>query len=630
LADGSGWQLLQALPNSAQDRLAEGPRHGLFPPPSLAPAPEARARRHAGDRVFGRHFAAPRAVLPRFRRGYTLAAVDGAPESTAMLRPPSPESQQGALGPYLRALAAHPLLVVVVVLLSLVGSVAYLSHRSAHYKATADILFNPLPSNTQGANGLPLLRESGEASRLSQTAVSLLNTRQAAAAAAARLGREWTPTRVAQAITVQPQGQSDIIAITGEAGSPVGAELLANTYALATLSVRRELLRRQAASLLPELATRTPGPNEPLAQETHALLLALKNGQDPNFSLSQTANRPASPTGTATWLVIVLSLVAGFAIASVAVVVIELVSDRTRTSEELLEMYGLPVLAYVPALPRRNRPRPPLGDTARSRHRETTPRHRTGLRRLGLGGRRSPRPRADAVAMPPDVQEAFRMIRVQLDSDALAMREQADGGRTILVTSASSGDGKTTAVVSLGTALAEAEKRVILLDLDLRKPDLCRATGLTRPQGVTSLIMNGKDLDSVLTRTEIPGVTVLPAGPGASAQLLQPVVAQMSDLGEQLRDVADYVIIDTPPLGEISDAYQLLPFADEIVIVARPDNTRRTSFRFMRDLLSRANRVPRGMIIMGETVNPIGYYYAQNHAGENRLRRWLDRARIAQ
>jgi tyrosine-protein kinase len=508
-------------------------------------------------------------------------------------------SQQGAVAPYLRAVAAHPLLVAIVVLLALLGAAGWVAHRRPHYKASADILFNPLPSNNEGANGLPLLRESGEAGRLSQTAVALLNTHQAAAAAAARLGRGWSASRVARAVNVQPQGESDIISITAEADSASGAKRLANTYALATLAVREAQLRHEARRLLPAVSTRPAAPNELLAQERQSLLLALSNGQDPNFSLSQTASRPASPTDTSAVVVMVLALVAGFAIASVAAVLTELVSDRVRTSEELLDMSGLPALAYVPPLPRGYRPSSSAAD-----------------RNSGA---------------PAAVHEAFRMIRVQLDAPGEGMHGGVDGGRTILLTSASSGDGKTTSVVALGAALAEAGHRVVLVDLDLRKPDLCRATGLANRLGVTSLLMNGKELQSVLMPTELPGVTVLAAGPGASAQLLQPVVSQLSRLLEQICQTADYVIIDTPPLGEVADAYQLLPFADEIVLVARPDNTRRSSLRFMRDLLARANRTPRGVIIVGQRVRNLGYYhYGQAHADQGRLRRWLHRAPVAQ
>jgi capsular exopolysaccharide synthesis family protein len=519
--------------------------------------------------------------------------------------PPAPmhqQAQQGAMGPYLRAIKAHAFTVAIVMLMALLGSILWLHHRTAHYQATAAILFNPVPSNNEGGNGLPVLRESGDPTRLSQTAVSLLNTQQAAAATAQRLGPGWTAGRVAGAISVQVQGQSDIIAVTGEAGSAEEAQKLANAFASASLTARQAQLRSyaeaQPATLERErAATEGAGRNENLvAQERAALIAEFAKGQDPNFSLSQTAGLPGSPTGTPAWLVVVLSLIAGFAIGSVAAVVIEMVSDRVRESDELLGLYRLPVLAYVPALPRKA---------------QLAPNDEPGS------------------MLAAAAREAFGMVRVQLDAGS---EEAEANGRTIMITSATAGDGKTSSTAAIGVALAEAGHRVILVDLDLRKPGLSHLAGTASDNtiGLTSLLDGSRELSDVLTNTENPRLKMLAAGPRASAQLFQPVVSLMTRIIDELRDLADYVVIDTAPLGEVGDAYQLLPFADDIIIIARPDNTRRASFQFMRDLLVRAHRTPRGIVIVGEGVHGMSAYYRPAEPTEGPLvRRWLQRARLA-
>jgi Mrp family chromosome partitioning ATPase len=87
-------------------------------------------------------------------------------------------------------------------------------------------------------------------------------------------------------------------------------------------------------------------------------------------------------------------------------------------------------------------------------------------------------------------------------------------------------------------------------------------------------------------------------------------------------------VIDTPPLGEVSDAYQLLPFVDDVIVVARPGNTRRASFQFMRDLLGRAECTPLGMIIVGASPSRMSSaYYGQPPPDGPRARTWLSRAR---
>jgi capsular exopolysaccharide synthesis family protein len=523
---------------------------------------------------------------------YSLAVERAFPPE---IPPPSlagTSAEQGAASPYLKAVRSHPLIVLVVMLAALFGSIAWLGHRTSHYKATADILFTPLPSDNNGANGLPLLRDSSDPTRLAQTASNLLDTPAAAGLAAASLGRGWSSGRVREAVKVEPQGESDIVSVSAEADSAGLAQRLANVYATSSLTARRTLLRAVATPLRPE-AQESTAAGDTVGQQRRALIASLIEGQDPNFSLAQSAARPSSPTGTPAWLVVALALVAGFALGSGAAVFAEMVSDRVRESGELLDLYQLPALAYVPQLPRNVR--------ASSDGKPTS--------------------------MPIAVREAYRMIRVQLDTEP--PERETRGGRLILITSASSGDGKTTSSIALATALAEADHRVILMDLDLRKPDLASVLHINGKTGVTSLLDEPAELSLALVSGDLPLLKVLPAGAEASEHLLRPVVARMPEMMEQLRELADYVVIDTPPLGEVSDAYQLLPFVDEVIVVARPGNTRRASFQFMRDLLGRAKRTPLGIIIVGSSPARMSYaYYGQPVADEPRTRSWLGRTRV--
>lgn len=529
---------------------------------------------------------------PLLRSLYSLGVEGAFPPDPFPPTSVNAGEEQGAIGPYLRAIKSHPLVVAIVMLAALAGAVAWVSHRSHHYQATADILFTPVPSDNEGANGLPVLRDSSDPTRLSQTAASLLDTPQAAILAANRLGHGWTQSRIKEAVAVEPQGQSDIVSVVAKATSARQAQRLANAYVEGSLQARRELLKKEAASLAPLLNQQTLS-SDVVGQERKSLVSSLIQGQDPNFSLSQVAGLPSSPTDTSAWLVIVLSLLAGFALGSGAAVIAETVSDRIRGTDEALSIYRLPVLAYVPPLPRRK----PSAENG------------------------------NLPTLPLSAREAFRMIRVQLDTETRG-EGHVSGCRTILITSGSSGDGKTTSSIAIATALAEADHRVILMDLDLRKPDLGQVLQISGRRGVTSLLEDDTEVSHMLSRAELPGLSILPAGPQASEQLLQPVVARMSSLIAQFREMADYVVIDTPPLGEVSDAYQLLPFVDQVIVVVRPGHTRRASFQFMRDLLMRANRTPLGAVVVGETTHRTSYYYyGQPEAGEAEKATWRARLR---
>jgi capsular exopolysaccharide synthesis family protein len=507
--------------------------------------------------------------------------VDAAsPSALPPLGNPARPEQQGALGPYLRAVIAHRVLVGVVMLVTLAGSIAWLVHRATNYQATANILFTAVSSGNGAADGLPLLRESSDPTRQAQTAATLLDSPQAAVIAARQADHGLTPAAIRRAISVEPQGQSDIIAITAKANTAKLASNLANSFAAGSLQAHRELLHAQTSGLLPQ--TKTPPASATNAeQEREALIASLARGEDPNFSLSQAATLPTSPVGTSKALVLILALIAGFALGSGAAIATEMLSDRVRESDELLRIYELPLLASIPALPRRNR---------------------LIASRLSTNGNMPP--------TSPPIREAFQMVRVQLDSKTA---DSEGACRVILLTSGSSSDGKTTSAINISTALADAGHHVILMDLDLRKPDLGRLLHLERSSGVVALLDDGTDLPHVLTPSRtVPELSILPAGVGANENLLTPVVAHLPLLLEQARSMADYILIDAPPLGEVSDAYQFLPFADEIIVVARPGNTRRGSFEFMRELLNRAQRTPFGMVIVGETAHHTSYgYYGQ-------------------
>jgi Mrp family chromosome partitioning ATPase len=249
----------------------------------------------------------------------------------------------------------------------------------------------------------------------------------------------------------------------------------------------------------------------------------------------------------------------------------EFLNQRIREPEELLGVYPMPVLARVPKLPRRLR-------------------RREGER---------------ALTMPPSVREAFRSLHVQL--------EEAPGShRVIVLTSASSGDGKTSSALNLALALVAAGNRVILMDFDLRKPDLGRVLGLQASRGLVSLLGSDRTLsDVLLSAPGLPPLSVAPAGTGEGDVLLLGALARrLPAIMSEARELADYIIVDTPPLGEVSDALRVLPEADDILVVARPGNTNRPSLELMRDLLARAGQSPFGMVMVGTRGRGAAPYYA--------------------
>lgn len=485
---------------------------------------------------------------------------------------PSPTQEQGAHVPYLRAVRAHRLLVVAVAIVAVVAAGVWQKTRSAKYEATAQVLVTPLP-DAGSYVGLPVVTESSaDPSRTMQTATSVLESPTATLATARQLRGSWTKKSVGEAISVQPRGEANVVSITGKAHSAAEAARVANTYARNALSVHVGLLAHEAAAQISQLQARQKSlGGEAGATQTSERLVALSAvaaGHDPNFSLLQVAIVPTSASGSSTKLILVLALLAGLLIGVGAAMAIEYLNRQVRDEDEVLSLYPLPVLARVPPLPR------------------------------GALEVTSPE------LMPPRIREAFRTLQIQLQpgsSGDMGRATAEDGGRAIMFTSPSPRDGKTSSAVDFALVLAAADLRVILLDFDLRKPDIAERLGAHTDY--LDFFRSNAGLDEVLAQSRsTPGLRVLSAHTQADATpLLEAVSRRLPELLREARELADYVIVDTPPLGQVSDALRAAAMVDDIVLVARPGNTDRIELTHTRELLDRMGHTPTGLLLIGES-----------------------------
>jgi len=140
-----------------------------------------------------------------------------------------------------------------------------------------------------------------------------------------------------------------------------------------------------------------------------------------------------------------------------------------------------------------------------------------------------------------------------------------------------------------------------LIDLDLNKPDLGRRLGVEPETDLEFVLSNrGTFTDLLVPAPGLPSLLVVPAASGNS-DLSEPLTRALPEFLDQARGRADYVILDTPPLGEVSEAVRIARQADDIVIASRLGNTQRANLQAMRDVLERAGRVPNGFVVFGRT-----------------------------
>lgn len=165
--------------------------------------------------------------------------------------------------------------------------------------------------------------------------------------------------------------------------------------------------------------------------------------------------------------------------------------------------------------------------------------------------------------------EGFRKLRTNLQFLAVD-----NPPRLIVVTSSSLSEGKSTTCINIALALAEANRSVLLVDGDLRRPRIGKYLGLVEAVGFSTVLSSGASLDDVLQQTKFPHLTVLTAGtiPPNPSELLGSLAAKK--LLGVLRDRFDYVIVDSPPLLAVTDGAILAAEADGAIVAVRAGKTK--------------------------------------------------------
>ena len=201
--------------------------------------------------------------------------------------------------------------------------------------------------------------------------------------------------------------------------------------------------------------------------------------------------------------------------------------------------------------------------------------------------------------------EAFRLLRTNLQF--LDLDQQP---RSLVITSAVPGEGKTMTAVNLAVALAQAGRNVLLVDGDLRRPRVASLLDLDGAVGLTSVLVGTAGLDDAVQVHADSGLKFLASGPKPPnpTEILQSRVAH--DLLKRLRDDFDMVIVDAPPLLPVADAAVIATATDGAIVVARHGKTTREQ---LREAVSRLDNV--GARIFGVVINMIprraakSYYY---------------------
>ncbi|MEO6902163.1 MAG: polysaccharide biosynthesis tyrosine autokinase [Bacteroidia bacterium] len=157
-----------------------------------------------------------------------------------------------------------------------------------------------------------------------------------------------------------------------------------------------------------------------------------------------------------------------------------------------------------------------------------------------------------------NIAESFRALRANLQY----YTPNINGGKTILISSQNAGEGKTFTSINLAAILAKADKRVLLLELDLHKPKVQKALNMVSDKGISSIVIGIDTVENCIKPTEVENMYVLLSGPTPPNPSEMILSEKLTEIMEFAKSNFDYVIIDTPPVSLISDALVLMKFSD--------------------------------------------------------------------
>ncbi|MEP7200138.1 MAG: CpsD/CapB family tyrosine-protein kinase [Chloroflexota bacterium] len=196
------------------------------------------------------------------------------------------------------------------------------------------------------------------------------------------------------------------------------------------------------------------------------------------------------------------------------------------------------------------------------------------------------------------VSEAYRTLRTNIEFSSFEKQLH-----TLVVTSASPEEGKSTTLANLAVAMAQSGKQVILVDCDLRKPSQHVVFGLQNERGLTSLMVPDADLSNPpLQPTAQEGLQLLTAGPLPPNPSEMLGSKRMEEIIKRLGALADIVIFDAPPIIAVTDAAVLATKVDGVLLVVNAGGTKREHMQRAHALLKKVNAP-----LIGAVLNNVKY-----------------------
>ncbi len=488
---------------------------------------------------------------------------------------------------------------VIVACVVLVGGSAALFAESQQkkYTATASVLFSQSQIG-YSLLGLPTTGSNPNVSAPQADNVKLVGSPQVAAATSRALGGQPGPIAIGQAIAASEDGTSDVVAIAATAADPVFAARLANVYATQAIKFQSETSQNGVTEVRHSLEARLAGmtvaqrhsPAGTALQNQISQLKTLAATQTGEGQLFQPATIPSSPSSPKTKTDVVLGICVGLLFGIALALLMERLNRRIERVEQLSDIFDCPILAEIPE-----------ADSFQSVN--------------GDRGESLVRVGPDGTAYGDSFIE---MLRARL------RYFKVDGRlRSVLVTSCVPQEGKSTIAWHLARASALTHSRVLILEADLRRPDIARARGLHPGPGLSDVLAGDCDYQDVVQTVPLTassngadrasGLDVIVAGtvPPNPGQLIES--DRLRSLLLELSAAYDLVILDSGPALIVPDPLALMGQVDGVVVVCRMGNITGDDAIHLHDELGAAHAPLLGVVANRVKRSRHPSYYHQGY-----------------
>lgn len=300
---------------------------------------------------------------------------------------------------------------------------------------------------------------------------------------------------------------------------------------------------------------------------------------------------PAVPSYPQTLLFVLIGFLVG-GVLSTGTVALREVTNRRIDGTDKIQKTGYPLLAVIPH----------FGDYLKERY--------NGTDFVKKNEKRISTTWSSLIDSVSPITESYRRLH-----NNIVFSDPDKDFSTLLVTSSRKSEGKSTVSINLAVAFAESGKRVLLVDADLRRPNLHRLMGENREPGMAEIFYENKEMEMTIKRSIAPGVDVITAGgkiPNPSAVMHSKKMSQFLD---GVKNKYDHIIVDTPPFGVITDAAPMIRnLADGIVLVAKFNDTEMNELNHTVHNLKQINANVIGVVLTAyKHKKSRDYYYYRSY-----------------